>query len=86
MKGNLKRPLRVSEANAPVDSIEVVDKRDFEDLEERLRREFWKIHEDFAGYNDRKYENLENKIKTMGVVGSVVAAALCFVMIMRKDD
>jgi hypothetical protein len=86
MKGNLKRPLRVNEANAPVDSIEVVDRRDFEDLREELSKSMWTAHRDYAEYADRRISELENKIKTMSIVGSVVGAALCFVMFMRKDD
>ena len=86
MKGNLKRPLRVNEANAPVDSIEVVDRRDFEDLREELSKSMWTAHHDYSEWADRRMSELENKVKTVGIVGSVVAAALCFVMIMRKDE
>ena len=65
MKGNLKRPLRVNEANAPVDSIEVVDRRDIENLREELHRDMWNAHRDFSEYADRRITELENKIKTL---------------------
>lgn len=87
MKGNLKRAHIINnEAGAPVDSIEVLDRRDFEDLREELHRDMWNAHRDYTEYADRRISKLENKIKTMSIVGSVVGAALCFVMFMRKDD
>jgi hypothetical protein len=87
MKGNLKRAHIINnEAGAPVDSIEVLDRRDFEDLREELHRDMWNAHRDHTEYADRRISELENKIKTMSIVGSVVGAALCFVMFMRKDD
>ena len=46
----------------------------------------WTAHRDYTEYADRRISELENKVKTVGIVGSVVAAALCFVMIMRKDE
>jgi hypothetical protein len=46
----------------------------------------WNAHRDYTEYADRRISELENKIKTMSIVGSVVGAALCFVMFMRKDD
>jgi hypothetical protein len=87
MKGNLKRAHIINnEAGAPVDSIEVLDRRDFEDLREELHRDMWNAHRDYTEYADHRISELENKIKTMSIVGSVVGAALCFVMFMRKDD
>lgn len=87
MKGNLKRAHIINnEAGAPVDSIEVLDRRDFEDLREELHRDMWNAHRDYTEFADRRISELENKIKTISIVGSVVGAALCFVMFMRKDD
>lgn len=87
MKGNLKRAHIINnEAGAPVDSIEVVDRRDFEDLREELHRDMWNEYHGYSEWADRRISELENKIKTISIVGSVVGAALCFVMFMRKDD
>lgn len=87
MKGNLKRAHIINnEAGAPIDSVEVVDRRDFEGLREELHKDMWIAHRDFTEHTDHRISELENKIKTISIVGSVVGAALCFVMFMRKDD
>lgn len=81
MKGSLKR-LHVTDDRAPVDSVEVIDRNDLEDF----RKEMWTMFRDHNEWDGHRFVEIENKIKTMGIVGGVVAAALCFVMIMRKDD
>lgn len=71
---------------APVDGLEVVDKKDLvkamADVFDGAVREI--------GYVDKRTNErigkLEEKVKMTAVVGGVIAAALCFVMILRKGD
>lgn len=84
MKGNAKHTEAAEPA--PVDGLEVVDKKDLvkamADVFDGAVREI--------GYVDKRTNErigkLEEKVKMTSVVGGVIAAALCFVMILRKGD
>ncbi len=84
MKGNTKR-IKAAEP-APVDGMEVIDRREFEERLDKVQDEIYRVVRDENAYFESEIKIIENKNKMMIAVGSVIAAAICFIVAMKKGE
>lgn len=83
MKGNTKR-VKAAEP-APVDSIDVIDRTEFEGKTNAIYEQMYRIEDDVRDYFENKIKLLTHQNEMIIAVGSVVAAAICFVIAMRRE-
>ena len=80
MKGNTKR-VKAAEP-APVDSIDLIDRTEFEKAMSGLWESSWADRRMI----EEKIEKIKDETKMFAIVGGVVTAALCFVIAMRRES
>lgn len=84
MKGNTKR-VKAAEP-APVDSIDLIDRTEFEGKTNAIYEQMYRIEDDVRDYFENKIKWLTHQNEMIIAVGSVVAAAICFVIAMRRES
>lgn len=80
MKGN-KKHIKAAEP-APVDGIDVIERTEFEKAMNGLWESSWADRRII----EEKIKKIKDETKMFAVVGGVVAAALCFVIAMRRES